>query len=110
MHLVRRSVGNALRIRGVRSLTDEAIAKKAKLVPIANVAKKMGLEADDTIPYGRYKAKVPLEMLGRQGKSGKLILVTAITPTKAGEGKTTTSVGLCDGLNRIGKNCVVALR
>src|ERR1700744_1640516 len=79
--------------------------------PIANVAEELGLSANDYVPYGRGKAKLELSLLERAptGK-GRLILVTAINPTPAGEGKTTTSIGLAMGMRRLGKNAVLALR
>ncbi|MDR3265356.1 MAG: formate--tetrahydrofolate ligase [Synergistaceae bacterium] len=92
--------------------SDIAIAQAAKMQPIVDVAKKLGLSEDDLELYGKYKAKVAPGVLKRlQSKpDGKLVLVTAITPTPAGEGKTTTSVGLAQGLARIGKKACVALR
>ncbi len=89
--------------------TDIEIAKEAKLQPISKIAESLGISGDDLEPYGKYKGKVSLEFSKKPAK-GKLILVTAITPTPAGEGKTTTTIGLADGLKRIGKNVVVALR
>ncbi len=89
--------------------TDIEIAKAAQLKPIVEVVKSLGLNEDDFEQYGKYKGKVSLSLL-KAPKKGKLILVTAITPTPAGEGKTTTTIGLADGLRRIGKNSVVALR
>jgi formate--tetrahydrofolate ligase len=88
------------------------IAQSATLRPIAELAAEIGLENDEVELYGRYKAKVDLSVLDRlrDRPNGKLIGVTAITPTKAGEGKTTTSVGLTQGLGRIGKNPVLCLR
>jgi formate--tetrahydrofolate ligase len=89
------------------------IAGQARLRPIAEVAREqLGLNADQIELFGRYKAKIPLSMHGSlRGKpDGKLILVTAISPTKAGEGKTTTSIGLADGLNHIGANTIVVIR
>ena len=91
-------------------LTDIEIAQACKMKPITEIAKTLGIKEDDLQPYGRYKAKVDPAILKNGGKNGKLILVTAITPTPAGEGKTTTTVGLADGLRRIGKKSVVALR
>ena len=91
-------------------LTDIEIAQSAKLKPILDVAKSVGLSEDDIEYYGKYKAKIGLPVMERAGKDGKLILVTAITPTPAGEGKTTTTIGLADGMRRIGKKVVVALR
>lgn len=90
---------------------DEDIAKANTMVPIIKIAQKMGLDPEMLEPYGKYKAKLPFEMLNSlPDKKGKLILVTALTPTKAGEGKTTVSVGLADGLCHIGKKAMVALR
>jgi formate--tetrahydrofolate ligase len=88
------------------------IAQQAALRPIAQIAEQIGLEDDEIELYGRYKAKVDLSVLERlrDRPNGKLIGVTAITPTKAGEGKTTTSVGLAQGLGRIGRNPVLCLR
>ena len=77
---------------------------------IADVAKSCGIDLKYLERYGNYKAKIDLEYLKNAEKKGKLILVTAITPTPAGEGKTTTSIGLLDGLRRIGKNAIAALR
>ena len=92
-------------------LTDIEIAQGCKMKPITEIAAACGVADEYLEPYGRYKAKVDYNLLkNTDKKSGKLILVTAITPTPAGEGKTTTTIGLADGLRRIGKNCVVALR
>ena len=92
-------------------LTDIEIAQSAKMLPIYEIAKTAGIDDDYLEPYGKYKAKVDLSLAKNcDKKDGKLILVTAITPTPAGEGKTTTTIGLADGLRRIGKNSVVALR
>ena len=91
--------------------TDIEIARETPLRPIAQVAEGLGVRTDDIEQYGRYAAKLPLSLIDEKRAAGhKLILVTAITPTKAGIGKTTVSVGLVLGLNRIGKNAVVALR
>ncbi|RUO98678.1 formate--tetrahydrofolate ligase [Hyphomicrobium sp.] len=92
--------------------SDIEIAREAKLKPIADVAAKIGVPAEALVPYGWTKAKVSAEYIkGIEGnKDGKLILVTAISPTPAGEGKTTTTVGLSDGLNYIGKKAIAALR
>ncbi len=94
---------------GYRS--DIEIALSVTPEPVQHVAEKLGIDADDLEPYGKYKAKIPLGYV-RPDKTEKshLILVTAMTPTPAGEGKTTTSVGLNDGLNRLGKKAVVVLR
>lgn len=92
--------------------TDIQIAQEAKMENILNIAKKIGLNEDDIEMYGKYKAKVELSVLekSKDKKDGKLILVTAITPTPAGEGKSTVSVGLTQALNKIGKNSIAALR
>ncbi|HCV15870.1 MAG TPA: formate--tetrahydrofolate ligase [Rikenellaceae bacterium] len=90
-------------------MTDLEIARTIKMQPIANVAKKLGIDPDDLELYGKYKAKLPLKYIDRN-KFGKLVLVSAISPTPAGEGKTTVSIGLSQGLNRIGKKSVVVLR
>ncbi|HYC36693.1 MAG TPA: formate--tetrahydrofolate ligase [Usitatibacter sp.] len=93
-------------------LSDIEIAQKAKMTPIAEVAKKLGIPDEAMDAYGRYKAKVSLNYCEslRKKPDGKLILVTAISPTPAGEGKTTTTVGLGDALNHIGKKTVICLR
>ena len=91
--------------------TDIEIAQSVPMQKITDVAKKLGIGADDLELYGKYKAKLPFDRLLCSDKpDGKLILVTAITPTPAGEGKTTTTIGLADGLARIGKSVTVALR
>ena len=92
--------------------TDLEIAQEAKMQPIEQVAAKVGIESDDLEYYGKYKAKLNLDLLQRnkEKEDGKLILVTAINPTKAGEGKSTTTVGLGDGLNRLGKKTIITLR
>ena len=91
---------------------DIEIARSSTMLPIEAVAAKLGIAADDLEHYGKYKAKVSMDLCRRLADRpmGKLILVTAITPTPAGEGKTTTSIGLADGLNRIGKRTSVCLR
>lgn len=91
-------------------LTDIEIAQNCKMKPISEIAAKAGIGDEYLEPYGRYKAKVDLSYLKSKEKVGKLVLVTAITPTPAGEGKTTTTIGLADGMNIIGKNTCVALR
>ena len=92
-------------------LTDIEIAQSCKMKPITEIAKTAGIPEECVEPYGWYKAKIdPALLHGKSEKKGKLILVTAITPTPAGEGKTTTTIGLADGLHRIGKNTMVALR
>lgn len=91
--------------------SDVEIARAAQLRSIAEIAKSLGIAEEHIEPYGRYKAKLTSAALaGATGKNGKLILVTAINPTPAGEGKTTTSVGLADALHKQGKKTVVALR
>ena len=89
---------------------DIEIAQEAQMKHIREIAAKAGLQEDEIEYYGKYKAKIDLAVMDRAKKEGKLILVTAITPTPAGEGKTTTTIGLADGLSRLGKNTVVALR
>ena len=91
-------------------LSDIVIAQAAKMLPIAKVAEKLGLTDEDLIPYGRYKAKVNHKLIHSDRPDGKLILVTAISPTPAGEGKTTTSVGLADALNAMGKKTMLWVR
>ena len=92
-------------------LTDIEIAQNCKMKPITEIAKKAGIEPKYLEQYGNYKAKIDLSLMKETNKEdGKLVLVTAITPTPAGEGKTTTTIGLADGINRIGKNVCVALR
>ena len=91
-------------------LSDIEIAQQAKMQPITQIAAAAGIDAELLEPYGKYKAKVSLSLLDHAKKQGKLVLVTAITPTPAGEGKTTTTVGLADGLHRIGKSVAAALR
>ena len=91
--------------------TDIEIAQAARIRPIAEVAAKLGLREDDLELYGKYKAKIPLSIIDeKKAARAKLILVTAITPTPAGEGKTTTSIGLAQGLNLLGKRATVVLR
>ena len=91
-------------------MTDIEIAQSVEMRPILEIAANAGIPTEDLELYGKYKAKIPLNLLDESKKDGKLILVTAITPTAAGEGKTTTTIGLADGLKKIGKNTVVALR
>ncbi len=92
--------------------SDIQIAREAKMKPIMEIGRKLGIPEKDLIPFGHTKAKVSLDYIDslKSRKDGKLILVTAINPTPAGEGKTTTTVGLGDGLNRIGRKAMVALR
>lgn len=89
--------------------TDIEIARSIELRPIAEIASQVGIASESLEPYGKYIAKVPCSMASQTPK-GKLILVTAITPTKSGLGKTTVSIGLSLGLNRLGHKTVVALR
>ena len=93
-------------------LTDIEIAKQADIKPISDIAEKLGISADELEFYGKYKAKLPLSLLKKyeNKEDGKLILLTAINPTPAGEGKTTVTVGLGEAMNRIGKKAVIALR
>ena len=92
--------------------TDIEIAREATKKPILEIGAKLGIPSEHLLPYGHDKAKIGQAFIkSLEGKpSGKLILVTAINPTPAGEGKTTTTVGLGDGLNRIGKKAVVCIR
>lgn len=91
--------------------SDLEIAQRATMQPITAIGEKLGIHADRMENYGRYKAKLPLDLIDESKvKKAKLILVTAVSPTPAGEGKTTTSIGLCEGLNKIGKKAMVVLR
>ena len=91
--------------------SDIEIAQECKMKHISEIAKKAHVDEKYIEQYGNYKAKIDLSLLNDTSKKdGKLILVTAITPTPAGEGKTTTTIGLADGLSRIGKDVTVALR
>ncbi len=94
------------------TMTDIEIAQQAKMLPIEDICKSLGVEKADYELYGNYKAKLSLKVLEKKKdeKDGKLVLVTAITPTPAGEGKTTTTIGLADGLSKLGKKTVIALR
>ena len=95
----------------MREKTDIEIAQECKMLPITEIARRANIDEKYIEQYGKYKAKVDLSLLRETDKKdGKLILVTAITPTPAGEGKTTTAIGLADGLSRIGENTNVALR
>ncbi len=93
-------------------LTDIQIAQQTPCLPIVEIAKKLNIDADDLELYGKYKAKLPLSLNNKYAdrENGKLILVTAINPTPAGEGKTTITVGLGQAMNKIGKNACIALR
>ena len=95
--------------------TDIEIAQEAELLPIEEIAGKLGLVEDDIERYGKFKAKVGYHRVKEalnldESKRGKLVLLTAISPTPAGEGKTTTSIGLADGLSALGKKAALALR
>src|SRR5437762_11201521 len=92
--------------------SDIEIAQKAKMLRITEVATRLGIPEEHLEPYGHYKAKVSLDYIAtlKDKPDGRLVLVTAISPTPAGEGKTTTTVGLGDALNRIGKKAVICLR
>ena len=91
--------------------TDIEIARSVRMKPIADIARQLGIDPEDLEMYGKYKAKVPLKYIDRRRKNdSRLILVTAISPTPAGEGKTTVSIGLSQALNRIGKRSCVVLR
>ena len=93
-------------------MTDIEIARSTKLDNITDIAKKIGLDDDDLELYGKYKAKISNSVYTKikDKKDGKLILVTAISPTPLGEGKTTVSIAIADGLRKIGKNSILALR
>jgi len=91
-------------------ISDIQIAQGTELLPIADIAARIGIPPDALLPYGRYKAKIDTSCLPQTENTGKLILVTAMTPTPAGEGKTTVSIGLADGLARFGKRTALALR
>ncbi|MFK5957263.1 MAG: formate--tetrahydrofolate ligase [Lutibacter sp.] len=95
----------------MKHLSDIEIAQEKELIHIKNIAAKLGIKEDDLEMYGKYKAKLPLELIDEEKiKQNNLVLVTAITPTPAGEGKTTVSIGLTEGLNKIGKQATVVLR
>ena len=93
-------------------MTDSEIRAAARLRPIGEIAASLGIPDAAIVPYGRDKAKVALDFIAESAKrpDGKLILVTAVTPTPAGEGKTTTSIGLGDGLRRLGHRVAICLR
>ncbi len=94
-----------------KPLSDIEIAQAAKMEHIRSIAEKLAINEDEIEMYGKYKAKLPLHLLNKDAiKKNHLILVTAMTPTPAGEGKTTTSIGLTEGMNKIGKNTTVVLR
>ena len=92
-------------------MTDLEIANKSKLKPIQEIAQKLGIVADNLEMYGKYKAKLPLDIIDESKiDQSNLILVSAISPTPGGEGKTTMSIGLSEGLNQLGKKTTVVLR
>src|SRR5512146_829710 len=99
-------------MRSDTMLTDIEIAQKARMRTIAEIGAKLGIPDEHLEPYGHYKAKISLDYVDSLAPrpDGRLVLVTAMSPTPAGEGKTTTCVGLADALNRIGKKAVVCLR
>ena len=90
--------------------SDLEIANETKMLEIKKVAKKLNLTEDDYELYGKYKAKVDFSVFNRPSKNGKVILVTAITPTSAGEGKTTTCIGLAEALYKMKENVIAVLR
>ena len=92
--------------------SDIEIAREATMIPVAEIGSKLGIPGDQLMHYGPHKAKLSMDYVKslQDRPNGKLILTTAVTPTPAGEGKTTTTVGLGDGLNRIGKNAAICLR
>ncbi|MCV6605953.1 MAG: formate--tetrahydrofolate ligase, partial [Porticoccaceae bacterium] len=92
--------------------SDIDIARKAQMQPIMEVGARLGIPSENLVPYGHTKAKIDLDYIDslKDRPDGKLILVTAISPTPAGEGKTTTTIGLGDALNRLGKNASVCIR
>lgn len=95
----------------MKHLSDIEIAQQAKMLPIVKIAERLGIDPEEIEMYGKYKAKLPLTLRDdKKIERSHLILVTAITPTPAGEGKTTVSIGLNEGLNKIGKNAIVVLR
>ena len=95
----------------MKYLSDIEIAQQAHLLPITKIAERLGIDPEDIEMYGKYKAKLPLTLRDEMKMAeSHLILVTAITPTPAGEGKTTVSIGLNEGLNKIGKKSIEVLR
>ena len=91
-------------------MSDIDIARKTELRPVAEIAAELGLKPDHVETFGPYKAKVSLKALDKKGRDGHLILVSALTPTAAGEGKTTVTIGLAQGLAALGKKAAIALR
>jgi formate--tetrahydrofolate ligase len=107
----RKNQTSAIKPKYTMNLSDLEIAKASKMRPIQEIAAKLGVSEEDIRPYGKYVAKLPLKLIDESKIKGKkLILVTAITPTTAGEGKTTASIGLTEGLNKIGINAAVVIR
>lgn len=90
--------------------TDIEIADSTEILPISRIGEKLGFKEHELEYYGKYKAKIPLSARARNNKRAKTVLITSMNPTPAGEGKTTVSIGLCDGLNRIGRKSIVTLR
>ena len=90
--------------------TDIAIAQAARLRPLADIAAELGLKDDEVELYGKYKAKVLLKALARREPKGRLVLVTGINPTPAGEGKSTVTVGVTQALRKLGKNATLCMR
>ena len=91
-------------------LSDLDIANQATLQPIKDIAEKIGISEDALEPYGHYKAKIDINQLKDNGDKGKVVLVTAMSPTPAGEGKSTVTVGLADAFHELGDNVIMALR
>ena len=91
-------------------MTDIEIARKTKLENIDKIAKKLGIDEENLEIYGKYKAKISDNLYMKNKKDGKLVLVTAMSPTPLGEGKTTVSIAIADGLRKINKNSILALR
>lgn len=94
----------------VKTLTDLEIASKAKMQPIEKIAEKAGIPIDALELYGKFKAKINVDLIPKETNQAKVVLVTATSPTPAGEGKSTVTVGLGDALSRLGKKTMVALR
>ena len=104
-------ISNTRFTKQILTMTDLDIARKATIQPVNSIAQKLGLNVDLIEPYGRYKAKLPLDSIdNKKLAKSNLILVSAISPTPAGEGKTTVSIGLSEGMNRVGKQTTVVLR
>ncbi len=104
-------ISNTRFTKQILTMTDLDIARKATIQPVNSIAQKLGLDVDLIEPYGRFKAKLPLDYIdNKKLDKSNLILVSAISPTPAGEGKTTVSIGLSEGMNRIGKQTTVVLR